>query len=174
MKYREMELKEANKIKFIDATCFIKNAWRNVDGKVQLIEINWTDYELPNGLPWHIDRFKKTVQAGGKAYGCFEGDVLIGYVTMNAELWGINSKYCLLDQLFISKDYRGQGIGRELVRCCREQAKQWGADKLYICAGSSEDTIAFYRQIGCVDAMEINQELFEEDINDIQLELSCK
>jgi N-acetylglutamate synthase-like GNAT family acetyltransferase len=76
----------------------------------------------------------------------------------------------LLEQLFVSKDYRNKGIGKELFYLCSAQAKKWGADKLYLCAGSSEDTIAFYNKLGCVNTSEINQALYEEDPNDIQLE----
>ncbi|MBE5961793.1 MAG: GNAT family N-acetyltransferase [Lachnospiraceae bacterium] len=167
---RELELEEADKIGMIDATCFIKNVWRVVDGEMKLVEINWTDHELPNGLQWHKEHFKATIQSGGKAFGCFNGNTLIGYATVNADMFGICSKYVLLDQIFISKDYRNKGIGKELFHLCVNQAKEWGADKLYICAGSSEDTIAFYIKIGCIKANEVNQKLYEEDPNDIQLE----
>lgn len=50
------------------------------------------------------------------------------------------------------------------------EAKKLGSVKFYICAGSSEQTIAFYRAIGCVEANEINTGLYEEDTRDMQLE----
>ena len=59
--------------------------------------------ELPNGLQWHMERFRKTIQSGGKAFGCFHGNTLVGYATVNADMFGIYSKYVLLDQIFISK-----------------------------------------------------------------------
>jgi N-acetylglutamate synthase-like GNAT family acetyltransferase len=170
MLYRELELIEAEKIKMLDATCFVKNAWRYVDGEISLVAINWTDYELPNGLQWHIERLKKTIKTGGKVFGCFDKNILVAYTTVNAELFGIESKKVLLEQLFVSKDYRNKGIGKELFCLCSAQAKKWGADKLYLCAGSSEDTIAFYNKLGCVNTSEINQQLYEEDPNDMQLE----
>lgn len=49
-----------------------------------------------------------------------------------------------------------------------------GADKLYTCAASAEDTIAFYKSMGWVNAKEINQELLEKDDRDIQLEFDIK
>ncbi len=171
MEFREMALAEAERIKEIDATCFIKNVWRNIDGALALTEINWTDYELPNGLSWHLKRFKETVVSGGYAVGCFDGGVLVGYGTLNKEPFGEKSKYLLLDQLFVSKDYRNRSIGKQLVALCAERARFLGADKLYICAGSSEDTIAFYKKVGCVNAAEVNGELLDADPNDIQLEL---
>ena len=112
----------------------------------------------------------RTIVEGGKAFGCFENDVLVGYVTINSDIFGVYSKQILLDQLFVSQNYRNKGIGKKLFGFCICQAKKWGADKLYLCAGSSENTIAFYKKIGCVNAVELNQELYAEDPNDIQLE----
>lgn len=84
--YREMQLEEAEQIRAIDATWYIRNAWRcNAStGEYELQEMNWTEYELPNGIDWHLNRFRETIHSGGKAFGCFEGDRLVGYVTLNA------------------------------------------------------------------------------------------
>lgn len=51
-------------------------------------------------------------------------------------------------------------------------AREWKADKIYICAGSAEETIAFYFAIGCKEAVGINKELYENDTRDYQLEFS--
>ena len=173
LNYRELTAEEAELIKQIDATHFIKNVWRMNDDskKYELTEINWTDYELPNGLDWHLNRFQEIFLSGGKAFGCFEENKLVGYVTLNAEIFGMHEKYVLLDQLFVSKDYRSRGIGKELITLCKKQAAAFGAEKIFLCAGSAENTIAFYKKIGCQHATEINQELYEEDPRDIQLEL---
>lgn len=77
-----------------------------------------------------------------------------------------------MDQLFISEEYRNQGIGKELVSMCKSQAALFGAKKIYLCSASAEDTIAFYKKLGCKAATERNEELFAEDPNDIQLELA--
>ena len=50
-------------------------------------------------------------------------------------------------------------------------ATLFGAEKIYLCAGSAENTIAFYKKLGCKDATEIDEVLLAEDPNDIQLEL---
>lgn len=174
MEYRELLLCEADRISEIDAWCYIKNAWRydTVSKKYVLVEINWTDEELPNGYEWHLRRFIELVSAGGKAFGCLDKGKLVGYGTVGSVVFGANQKYILLDQLFVSKDYRNMHIGRELLRMCANAAKNKGAEKLYLCAGSSEATIAFYKKIGCVPAEEIDKALMEEDPNDIQLELT--
>lgn len=173
MEYRKLLSEEAEKIGEIDAECTIRNAWRmNPEaGRYELNEINWTDRELPNGLDWHIIRFRASAAEGGDAFGCFDNGKLVAYGTTGAQIFGSRSKYILLDQLFVSKDYRNRKVGRAILRLCAESAKKKGAEKLYLCAGSSADTIAFYQKTGCVPAEEINGELFEEDPNDIQLEL---
>lgn len=51
-------------------------------------------------------------------------------------------------------------------------AKNKGAEKFYICAGSSEETIAFYLAIGCEETKEINQDLYQMDTRDYQLEFN--
>lgn len=58
------------------------------------------------------------------------------------------------------------------MELCKEEAKTYGAERLYLCAWSAEDTIAFYKSMGCVPPEEVNQKLFEEDKNNIQLELN--
>ena len=71
----------------------------------KLGEIDWTDTQLPNEYEWHLNRLKELLTKGGKAYGCFDEDKLIGDATVSADIFG-DEKYILLDQLFVSKGYR--------------------------------------------------------------------
>ncbi|MDT2194604.1 GNAT family N-acetyltransferase [Paenibacillus larvae] len=75
-----------------------------------------------------------------------------------------------LAELYTSFEFRGLGIGKQLFALCAEKARQWGAKKLYISAHSAEETQAFYRSVGCVDAVEINQQLADKEPFDIQME----
>lgn len=168
--YRELQLRDAERIAEINATHFVKNVWRkDASGEYRLLEINWTETELPNGFAWHLRRFREALENSGTAFGCIDGDKLIGYAVMNGNIFSQQS-YVLLDQLFVSNSYRGKGIGRKLFTLCVQQARQLGAGKLYLCAASAEDTIAFYHKLGCVPAAEPDEKLAAEDSNDIQLE----
>jgi len=171
LNYRQLDLSEAERISEIDATNFIKNVWRkNTDGEYELQEINWTDHELPNGFEWHLNRFREALSNGGASFGCFDGDTLVGYAVTGGKVFGQSERYLLLDQLFISQKYRGQGIGKALFMMCADRARCLSAEKLYLCAGSSENTMAFYKKLGCVPAAEVNEELLADDPNDIQPE----
>lgn len=170
MIYKELNMEQAEKIGDIDGECYIHKAWREVDGARTLVVIDWTDYELPKGLAWHIEHFKMSLSKGGKAIGCFDKGLLVGYVVVNGEIFGNSAKYILLDQLFISKNYRNKGIGKRLFGIACKLAKDFKAEKIFICAGSSEDAVAFYFKLGCVEAAEVNEELYETDRNYYQLE----
>ena len=170
--YRQLDITEAERIKEIDASQFIGKAWREVDGTRQLVEINYQDPDFPEGYENHLAGLMKTITSGGSALGAFEGDRLAGFCSVNPQIFGTKSKYVLLDQIFVSLEMRGKGIGKQLFLRSVEEARKFGADKFYICAGSAEETIAYYRALGCVDAEEINSELYENDTRDIQLEYS--
>lgn len=173
IKYRRLTLEECEKIKEINASQYIGKAWREINGTRQLIEINYQDPDWPNGYEYHYSNLKKTILNNGVAMGAFGStDNLLGFTTINPDFFGEKFKYVLLDQLFISLESRNKGIGKKLFTLCVDVAKEWNADKVYICAGSAEETIAFYFAIGCKESLEINKALYEADPNDYQLEFS--
>ena len=169
--YRQLEAHEAERIKEIDNTIPIARVWRKKDGLKQWIEVNWEQgRDFPDGNENHLAALKETFEKYGFVVGAFDNDIMVGFCSINRDLFGNKFKYALLDQLFISSGYRRIGIGKKLFFMAVEKAKSWGADKFYMCAGSSEDTLSFYVSLGCEDAKEINQALYKQDENDIQLE----
>ena len=55
-----------------------------------------------------------------------------------------------------------------------ERARQLGAKQLYISATPSENTVNFYRNLGCKVTSEIDPELFELEPEDIHLEYTLR
>jgi len=175
IKYRILTIEECDRINEIDPSQFIENVWRNIDGQYQLVTINYMEESWPDGYEVYRDKLIDTIKSGGASFGAFnEENTMIGFATLEHHFFGEKSRYLLLDSMFVSRSYRGLGIGKKLVNLCADQARQWGADKIYLCAASSEATIAFYKSIGCVSAEEINQVLFDNDHRDIQLEYDLK
>jgi len=174
IEYRLLEVYECDRMREINPARFIKRAWRSVDGVKQWVEINWIDDDYPEGYKNHLNGLQKTIEGGGFAIGAFDDKALVGFASINRDVFGNKSKYVLLDQMFVDNKYQGKGIGKRLFRLSAENVKEWGVDKFYICACSSEDTLAFYKSLGCVDAAEINQKLLENDENDIQLEYDLR
>lgn len=168
--YRQLEYNESERIREINASQYIGRAWRMVDGIRQLVEINYQDTDFPNSYDNHLEALRETIKTGGSAIGAFLNSRLIGFCSVNPDIFGEKYRYVLLDQIFISLEQRGKGIGKQLFMKSVTEAKKFGADKFYICAGSSEETTAFYKALGCVEAEEINPVLYENDTRDIQLE----
>ena len=62
------------------------------------------------------------------------------------------------------------GIGKQLFQMASTWAREKGAKKLYISAHSSIESQAFYKAMGCVEALEYNKEHVEKEPCDCQLE----
>lgn len=171
--YRKLSIEDCKCINEMDPSQYIGKAWRKVNGKQQLVEINYHDLDWPNGYEYHYNNLKDTIENGGSAIGAFDSNnKLLGFSTINREIFGQEYSYVLLDQLFITLECRSKGIGKKLFMLSADVAREWKVDKIYICAGSAEETIAFYFAIGCKEAMEINKEFYESDPRDYQLEFS--
>lgn len=175
IEYRILQANECDRINEIDPTQYIKNAWRLVDGKRKLVEIDYLENDWPDGYENYRNKLQNTILSDGIAFGAFnESGKVIGFSTLNHDFFGEISKYLLLESIFISHEYRGLGIGKKLFMLCCKQGREWKTDKIYVCAGSAEDIIAFYNSMGCIEAEEINQALYEIDIRDVQLEYKLK
>ena len=172
--YRKLTEKDCEGMKDMDASQFIKRAWREVKGERKLVEINYLDPTWPGGFEDHYNCLKATIDKKGCAIGAFDfaQNQMVGFITVEPEFFGVRDKYVLLDQLYVSRPYRSQGIGKKLFTMAAEEAQGWKADKFYIAAGSAEETIAFYFALGCRKAVEINQEIYESDPRDYQMEYS--
>jgi len=171
VEYRELVAEDCERMKDMDASHYIKKAWREVDGKRRLIDINYQDPDWANGYEQHYNHLRETIVTAGAAIGAFNSeDKLVGFATVNREQFGTKYRYVLLDQLFITLEHRNKGIGKKLFLMIADTVKAWNVDKLYICSNSSEETVALYHGLGCIEAIEINQKLYECDPRDFQLE----
>ena len=103
-------------------------------------------------------------------FGAFDGERIIGFATVSHCIFGVTARYVQLVCFQISEEYRRQGIGRKLFSLVCEEARQLGADKLYISAHSSKESQAAYRALGCTPAEEVNASLAAKEPFDVQLE----
>ena len=148
----------------------VRECWRNVDGQWKLIPIEFEEN-------WTVEQCQKiaadvALHMGNDqtAIGAFDGEEVIGFITVSHNIFGNTAKYVELVCFQVSEPYRGKKIGNTLFYKACEEAKRLGADKLYISAHSSQESQAAYKAIGCVHAKEINQKLAQEEPCDVQLE----
>ena len=148
----------------------VTECWRKINNDWKLVpnvfEENWPRArckEIAEDMLLHI----KLDQTG---FGAFDGERLIGFATVSHRIFGAAARYVQLVCFQISEEYRRQGIGRRLFSMICEEARQLGADKLYISAHSSKESQAAYRALGCGFAEEINEELAAAEPFDVQME----
>ena len=148
----------------------VTECWRRIDDAWTLVpnvyEENWSQAQcrkMAEEVAHHINHD----QTG---FGAFDGERIIGFVTVSHRIFGVTARYVQLVCFQISEEYRRQGIGRKLFSLACEEARQLGADKLYISAHSSKESQAAYRALGCAPAEEVNEKLAAVEPFDVQME----
>lgn len=138
---------------------------------------NWVLRDIAFTEQWEADDYRAlvrallhTCQTGGTVLGAFRGHSLAGFAAVENEPFGTACRYLQLSFFYVSYEYRRMGIGRALFARSAEAAREKGADALYLSAHSSEETQAFYRAMGCREAVEYNRALVEKEPCDCQLE----
>ena len=170
--YRELKKHEINETLFENFNRYqeVKKCWRKENGEWVLKDISFTEQ-------WSLEEYKilisylhNTAKTGGVVIGVFNNNVLVGFASVENQPFGLKKEYLQLSSIHISYESRGMGIGRNLFIVAAKRAKEIGAKKLYISAHSSQETQIFYKTMGCIEAMEYNEKLVNEEPCDCQLE----
>ena len=138
---------------------------------------HWEIREDPFIDDWSEDDYqvlirclKNTVSTGGFVQGAFRDGVLKGFASVEAEFLDEERRYLDLSSIHVSSDARRMGIGKRLFLGAVQWARKNGAEKLYISAHSAVESQAFYRSLGCVDALWRCEAHVEQEPYDCQLE----
>jgi N-acetylglutamate synthase-like GNAT family acetyltransferase len=114
--------------------------------------------------------FYNAIISGAYVIAAYNENSIIGFAVLLNRKFGTQNQYIQLQDIHVSYEYRNNGIGKKLFANCIEKAKEIGAKKIYISANSSEETQCFYKNIGCIDAEEINEVLAQDEPFDRQME----
>ena len=83
--------------------------------------------------------------------------------------FGESARFIELKKLYVSHDYRGQGVGVQLFDAAKSVARTRGASFLYISATPTENTVNFYRNRGSILAVPPDPERLTLEPDDIHL-----
>ena len=122
---------------------------------------------------WITKYLCEQIARGGSVLGAFFGDVLIGFCSIDGYLYGETAKYANLTMLFVDDEFKRKGVGTALFKAVCKCALDHGADKLFISAIPSVETIAFYSNMGCADTKEIITNYIDTE-NDRYLEYKLR
>ncbi|WP_317169961.1 MULTISPECIES: GNAT family N-acetyltransferase [unclassified Pedobacter] len=96
---------------------------------------------------------------------------MVGVASVEKQKRGAQQNYCKMDILYVDNQYKRHGIGSQLLAACKKEAKIFGAEKLYISATPTKNTVDFYLRRGARLVVELDQVLFAKEPEDIHLEL---
>lgn len=125
----------------------------------------WRPDAAAKETPVLLDRFDR----GGTFVGVFNAEALIGISVLESARVGRGRDQMQLAYLYVSRTYRGRGVGMQLFEAAVSLAREAGAKALYISAAPTENTVDFYLNRGCVLAPEPDPALLAAEPDDIHL-----
>ncbi len=147
---------------------------RKIDGKFVPRDISFVDDWTEDDYRQLITELRETASTCGVVIGAFVTDngspALKGFASLAGELIGSKHSYADLTNIYVSEDYRRNGIGAELFSRIKACARAKGAEKLYISAHSAVESQAFYASMGCTEAEEYSRYHAEKEPCDCQME----
>jgi len=172
MKYRSLSREEIKKLSQIDRTEDIGDIYYLRDGDLVLeaehhAVSDWSISEKQR----RIKGLQKIFDEGATFFGAFDGDNLVGMSVLDHNPVRSGDQRLNLAGLWVSHKHRGKGVGKELFLLALKEARNKNAKALYVSATPSKNTVHFYMNLGCTRAEPIDEYLFEEEPEDIHLEL---
>ena len=167
--YRVLERDGIRKLNEIDRYEIVEEVYYFRDGKL-VLEKEYREIIGISDISEVIEDYIEDYDGGGTFIGAFDGEKLVGLSGIGGKLIGENKDIIQLTSLWVSNKYRKKGIGRQLISMLKEKARQSGAEKLYVSAASSKNTVDFYRGAG-FDLTTPVKELFEDEPKDIHMDM---
>jgi predicted N-acetyltransferase YhbS len=125
----------------------------------------WRSDAAAKETPGLLDCFDR----GGTFVGVFDAGTLIGVSVLERARVGQRGDQVQLAYLYVSRTYRGRGVGIQLFEEAVSSAQQAGAKALYVSATPTVNTVDFYLNRGCVLAPEPDPALLAAEPDDIHL-----
>ena len=172
MKIRILRREEIEKVRTVDRSEIVKQIYHMKDGQLTLEDEfyhikGWDPSELERSLIHLYDIHDRH----GTLFGAFDGNKMIALSALESVFIGRKQDQLQLYFHHVDSHYRHKGIGGKLLKKVMARAKKLGANKLYVSATPSKNTIDFYLHMGCRLASELNPTLYRLEPEDIHLEL---
>lgn len=168
-----MQNSETGRIAEIDRSQHVTKAYIYRKGSLELRDVDWNipswpaDGEDDQNVRAIIEGSQRILDRGGTLFGAFDGETLVGFAIYRPNLSADTAQFAYL---YVSKNYRNQGIGSLLTKKVIDLAKEDGARRLYVSATPSAPTVDFYRSHGFEVTRELDQRLYEREPDDIHMD----
>ena len=170
--YRQLDRDQIHLIRHIDRSESVENIFYLKKGQLikkhEPINIS-NEWWQREGVEQKILPRVMEIADDGYVIGAFDKHKIAGIAALDPKFYTDNRLN--LDIIFVSRDFRGQGIGRHMFGLIAEEAKKRGASALYVSATPTEHTVNFYLDLGCQLVKNVDPILFEREPEDIHMEL---
>lgn len=132
-------------------------------------------FEIKGFPPGDRERIQNSLYSifdqGGRILGAFLDDKFAGITAVENRLFGPSKNKINMEELYVTVNARGNGLGKKLVLAAAQAAGELGGEILYISATASKNTVDFYMSLGAELSDNIDPQIFAEKDDDIHLEL---
>ncbi|MGE7777241.1 GNAT family N-acetyltransferase [Chitinophaga sp. NPDC101104] len=115
------------------------------------------------------ERYMATLDAGGFAAGAFSNGVLVGFGVLGHTWIGEAGNQLAVELMYVSRGYRRQGIGTQILERLAGEARKRGAAYLYVSSTETRSAVSFYRRNGSALAGKPDEALFSREPKDIHM-----
>jgi GNAT superfamily N-acetyltransferase len=167
-----MQVDELERIAEIDRSEHVTRAYELEGGELRQIEVDWqvpnffTEGDDDHSLAGQLTFCRSHLEKGGVMLGAFSGDRLVGVAIVRPLL---REDMAQLAYLHVSRDYRRDGIARQLMDDAQKIARDAGAHQMYVSSIPSSSAVDFYLAQGCRLAEEPDPDLYALEPEDIHL-----
>lgn len=171
MEFRVLNRGDIGRFAEIDRTEIVDRVYCVRDGRLVLKEehweITWSAEEKQRRAAGCLEQFDR----GHSIFGAFDGVRLVGVAKLYpTPLTSGRGRYNLRG-MWVSRDYRGTGVGKGLALLVTDEARRLGAETVYVSATPSERTVRFYMSLGFEVTTNVDSSLFGKEPDDIHMEL---
>ena len=104
-------------------------------------------------LAFYTQRDRRRIETPGHHYYLYlDGETCVGYFSFGPYNFGTYKDFDLcLNNLYIRRDYQGQGLGRQAIDCVRVYCREQGIEKFFcVCNVHNHPARGFYTHMGGV------------------------
>jgi GNAT superfamily N-acetyltransferase len=169
---RQLSKSEVGKIAHIDRSERVTLGYSFNQGKLETEDVDWhvprwsEDIQGEFNIDVRIHELSQAMEEGCIMIGALEGDLLVGFIVLRVKL---TENMDQVHGLFVSREYRRQGIATNLMSEVVRMAREGGAEKLYVSSIPSESAVGFYMHQGFELAEQVHPELFVLEPEDIHM-----
>lgn len=126
--------------------------FKNMKIQISTDSKEWTDFEKKAWVEADTEHYGRSIDWDSKDFHitAIENDALTGSLRLN-----IKAGVAYIDAIIVDKEYRGKGLGKELILEAEKLSKENEAHKIYLQTGKIWSSVSLYEKLGYIITSEL-------------------